>query len=80
MRTLTGDLLFTLRANVSTMWLRRVPVFRGLVRFLGLPISELSSSFLNLAYILPNFGVSLKGDYQIHPLVILNLFQDLYGD
>jgi hypothetical protein len=38
-RTLTGDLALTFRANVSTMWLRRVPVLRGLVRFLGLPIT-----------------------------------------
>lgn len=33
----TGDLAFTLRANFTTRWLRRVPVRRGDVRFLGLP-------------------------------------------
>jgi hypothetical protein len=37
-RTLIGDLAFTLRANLSTKLLRRVPVRRGLVRFFGLPI------------------------------------------
>jgi len=39
-RTLTADLAFTARASLSTKWLRRVPVRRGLVRFLGLPINN----------------------------------------
>lgn len=33
----TGDFAFTLRANLTTRWLRRVPVRRGVVRFFGLP-------------------------------------------
>jgi hypothetical protein len=37
-RTFTGDLAFTFRASFKTRWLRRVPVLRGLVRFLGLPM------------------------------------------
>ena len=37
-KTLTGDFLLTARANSRTRWLRRAPVARGLVRFLGLPI------------------------------------------
>lgn len=36
----TGDFAFTERASLTTKWLRRVPVLRGLVRFLGLPIKE----------------------------------------
>jgi hypothetical protein len=35
---LTGDFAFTARANLTTKWLRRVPVFLGLVLFFGLPI------------------------------------------
>lgn len=34
----TGDFAFTLRAKATTWWLRRVPVLRCEVRFLGLPI------------------------------------------
>lgn len=34
---LTGDFAFTFRASSTNKWLRRVPVRRGLVRFLGFP-------------------------------------------
>jgi hypothetical protein len=36
-KALTGDLAFTLRAKSTTLWLRRVAVRLGVVRFLGLP-------------------------------------------
>jgi hypothetical protein len=39
-RTLTGDLALTLRANSKTKWLRRVDVRRGDVRFFGFPIEQ----------------------------------------
>lgn len=35
--TLTGLLALTRRASFDTMWLRRMPVRRALVRFLGFP-------------------------------------------
>jgi hypothetical protein len=38
-RILTGDVALTLRANLRAKWLRRVPVFLGLVRFFGLPMT-----------------------------------------
>lgn len=34
---LTGDFALTERANLTTKWLRRVPVRRGVVRFFGFP-------------------------------------------
>ena len=37
-KALIGDLPLTLRASLTTSWLRRVPVLRCEVRFLGLPI------------------------------------------
>jgi hypothetical protein len=37
---LTGDLALTARANLTTKWLRRLPVLRGVVRFLGLPMKK----------------------------------------
>jgi hypothetical protein len=51
---LTGDLPLTLRANFKTKWLRRVPVRRGLVRFLGLPM------VLKILLTMP-FGQSMLG-------------------
>jgi hypothetical protein len=39
-RTFTGDLPLTTRASLSTKWLRRKPVLRGLVCFFGLPIQK----------------------------------------
>jgi hypothetical protein len=60
-RTLTGDLLLTFRANFNAKWLRRVPVLRGLVRFLGLPIGNYPFLYLNLAYMIANFTPFLKG-------------------
>lgn len=41
--TLTGLLALTRRASFVTIWLRRMPVRRALVRFLGFP--NLYSSF-----------------------------------
>jgi hypothetical protein len=47
--TLIGDFALTRRASFSTSWLRRVPVRRGLVRFLGLPIGvKLLFTFISL--------------------------------
>lgn len=40
-KALTGDFALTARANLTTKWLRRAPVARGLVRFLGLPMDIL---------------------------------------
>lgn len=37
-KAFTGDDALTRRANLTTRWLRRDPVRRGVVRFLGLPI------------------------------------------
>ena len=37
---LTGDLALTARASFTTKWLRRLPVRRGVVRFLGLPMRK----------------------------------------
>ena len=47
-RAFTGDLALTLRASSNTKWLRRVPVRRGDVRFLGLPIVYLNSLILEI--------------------------------
>lgn len=45
----TGDFALTLRANLTTRWLRRVPVRRGVVRFFGLPkVQTPVSSFLTI--------------------------------
>ncbi len=46
-KTLTGLLAFTARASFITRWLRRVPVRRDEVRFLGLPIYTLLLSACN---------------------------------
>ena len=43
-KALTGDLAFTCRASSTTMWLRRAPVARCDVRFLGLPIKKQAPS------------------------------------
>lgn len=37
-KTFTGDLALTVRANLRPRWLRRKPVLREDVRFLGLPM------------------------------------------
>ena len=39
-RTLTGEVALTARASLSRRWLRRRPVLRGLVCFLGCPIYD----------------------------------------
>lgn len=40
-KALTGDLAFTLRASLTTRWLRRDPVRLTVVRFFGFPITEM---------------------------------------
>ena len=48
-RAFTGDLLFTARASFKTIWLRRRPVLRALVRFFGFPMCMFLSSATNVA-------------------------------
>jgi hypothetical protein len=68
-KALTGDVALTFRASFKTRWLRRVPLRRGLVRFLGLPIGNTPQA-LNINTTWPHFTVSTPENQPI-------LFKDI---
>lgn len=73
-RAFTGDLLFTFFARSRTIWLRRRPVLRALVRFFGLPKG--CSSFLLLQLLVtlyPHLLRSTRGKrYQLKQYALYN--------